>query len=255
VPIHHKLDLLENAVDSLNESLRRYQEGLDGNHRAYKFAILHFSHFIELLLKYYVTQAHPLLIYKNPFSKKVDSERTIGLWDAVQFLKNEGKDFDAAFANDLKWMKDIRNNIEHHKFTMEVAEVRRVIGRLTQAVVNFSEKHAELDIYDHIDTDTFKVFEALADEHRAAVANAQKEAEENTPDGEIYECEICFGEKTVILRDNSYDCLLCGESDPIIECVVCTETYRMSECQIWNDDHAPHIDYACDYCADRIANM
>lgn len=34
-------------------------------------AILHFSHFMELILKYYVTQAHPLLIYKNPFAKSL----------------------------------------------------------------------------------------------------------------------------------------------------------------------------------------
>jgi hypothetical protein len=66
----HELDLLENAIDSLKEALDKFKEGSDTNRRAYKFAILHYSHFLELLFKYYVSKSHPLLIYKNPFSKK-----------------------------------------------------------------------------------------------------------------------------------------------------------------------------------------
>ena len=87
MPISHQLDLLENAVDSLNEALRQYDVGKSGSIRSYKFAILHFAHFLELLFKYYVTQSHPLLIYKNPFSKNIKSEKTIGLWEAVPVLK------------------------------------------------------------------------------------------------------------------------------------------------------------------------
>lgn len=91
MPVEHELDLLENAVDSLNEALRKYEEGLSGDLRAYKFAILHYSHFIELLFKYYVTESHPLLVYKNPFSKNIKKEKTIGLWEAIQFLKTKEK--------------------------------------------------------------------------------------------------------------------------------------------------------------------
>lgn len=53
-----ELDLLENAIDSLNEALAKYQDGLDGNEKAYKFCVQHLSHFLELVLKYYVTQSH-----------------------------------------------------------------------------------------------------------------------------------------------------------------------------------------------------
>ena len=116
----HELGLLENALDSLNEALRKFQAGESGSPRAYKFAVLHFAHSLELLFKYYVTQSHPLLIYKNPFSKSIAKENTIGLWDAVQFLKNEGKGISADLSKDLEWVKQLRNNIEHHKFEMNV---------------------------------------------------------------------------------------------------------------------------------------
>jgi hypothetical protein len=255
MPVEHELDLLENAVDSLNEALRKYQEGLKGDLRAYKFAILHFAHFIELLFKYYVTQSHPLLIYKDPFSKNIKKEKTIGLWEAVQFLKNEGKDVDPSFFSDMEWLKKLRNDIEHHKFTMNVAEVRRAIGRLTQSVIDFNNTHADIDIYDHIDADTFKVFEELADEHKAALANAQREAAEESPDGDVYDCSICWSKNTAIRVGRKYICKFCGEEDPETECCVCSEVIRESEGVVWNDDHPPHIDYICEGCDDRIKHM
>jgi hypothetical protein len=253
--IEHELDLLENAVDSLNEALRKYQEGLDGDLRAYKFTILHFAHFIELLFKYYVSESHPLLIYKNPFSKSIKRERTIGLWEAVQFLRNEGKEIDSSFFKDMEWLKRIRNDIEHYKFTMDVAEVRKVIGRLTQSVLDFNDTHAEIDIYDHIDADTFKVFEELADEHKAALANAQKEAAEESPNGEVYDCYICWSKDTAVKIDGKFICKLCEEEDPEIECCICSEMIRGSEGILWNDEHPPHVDYICESCDDRIKHM
>jgi hypothetical protein len=67
----YELDLLGNAIDSLNEALAKYQQAQDGEHLAYKFAILHFAHFAELLFKHCVAQAHPLLIYRDPFRVSV----------------------------------------------------------------------------------------------------------------------------------------------------------------------------------------
>jgi hypothetical protein len=45
---------------------------------------------------------------------------------------------------------------------------------------------------------------------------------------------------------------VCDETDYFQECMVCTEKYRQSECIVWNDDYAPHVDYACTYCEGRI---
>ena len=46
-----ELNLFENAIDSLNEALIKYNEGQEGNTRAFKFCILHLSQFFELILK------------------------------------------------------------------------------------------------------------------------------------------------------------------------------------------------------------
>ncbi len=102
----HKLDLLENAIDSLNEALAKYKQAKAGDVKTYKFCVLHLSHFLELVLKHYVTLAHPLLIYKNPFAKKFDGESlTIGVQEAINFLLNEGRDLPDDFLSDLYWLK------------------------------------------------------------------------------------------------------------------------------------------------------
>jgi hypothetical protein len=147
--LKHKLDLLENAIDSLREALSKYEEGEIKGPSAYKFAVLHFSHFFELLFKHHVAQSHPLLIYKNPFSKKIEKENTIGLWEAVQFLKNEGVDISPDFDNDLAWIKKLRNDIEHYKFELDAIEVRTTLGRLIRATNELNDYEGLIDIHDH----------------------------------------------------------------------------------------------------------
>jgi formate dehydrogenase maturation protein FdhE len=252
----HKLELLENAIDSFNEALAKYKEGLQGNIKAYKFAILNFSHFLELLFKYYVSQSHELLIYKNPFSKHIERESTIGLWEAIQFLKNEGKTITPEFFRDLEWLKTLRNKIEHHKFEMDIPEVRRTLGRLTQALNEFNDSLGEIDlIAEGIAKENLVVFDELANEYQASLANARVEAKEDSDDEEGHPCNFCGNKDTAAKIDDVYQCRLCRESDAVVECCICGDRQRVSNSVVWNDEHAPHIDYACEACNDRISSM
>jgi len=88
----HQLDLLENALDSLAEALSNYEEGENGEPKAYKLAVLHMSHFVELIFKYHVAEKHPLLIYKDPFRRNWIEQKRLRLWEAVNFINNESAD-------------------------------------------------------------------------------------------------------------------------------------------------------------------
>ena len=67
---HHKLNLFENAIDSLDEALLKYEIGAhETEPAALKFAVLHMAHFMELLLKKYLSDIHPLLLFKDVFKK------------------------------------------------------------------------------------------------------------------------------------------------------------------------------------------
>jgi hypothetical protein len=247
----HELDLLENSIDSFNEALVKYQAAEGGDEAAYKFAIIHFAHFLELLFKYYVTQAHPLLIYKNPFARDVEKQLTIGLWEAVQFLRNEGHVIDKDFQKDLEWLKRLRNDIEHHKFTMDLEEVRITLGRLTQALLEFNDNVAEFDIREHISKENLEVFEVLSDKYQAAVAEARRKAKEATGGEEPESCGYC-GSDAAVRVNQAYKCFYCDEVDPITTCCVCGADERRSEMSVWNDEQG---DYICEGCEDRISGM
>lgn len=263
-----ELDLLENAFDSLNEALNKYMLGKNGDAKAYKFCVQHLSHFFELLLKYYVTRSHPLLIYKNPYAITIDSKSlTIGLHEAINFLNNEGRIISAKFQEDLKWLKKLRNSIEHHKFSMNLEEVEETIGRLVSAVVEFDEAHEGIDLSSYIDDALYEVFRTLAYTYEQrlakaveAVEKAEAEAHAGYPPKEYmlvnfraYHCHECDHD-TIILNEDSptgYKCTFCAaeDSDDIeVGCGICDDSWPkdMMKYSDWTDDG--HDIYVCPRC-------
>lgn len=264
----HQLDLLENAIDSLAEALNKFEEGDDGEPKAYKFAVLHMAHFVELFFKHHITNKHPLLIYKEPFSPKLNQQKTITLWDAVNFINNEAADtVSIALKKDLEWLKDLRNNIEHHKFTMEVPMVRVTLGRLFRSVVEFAELHTDIDLESEIPASTLRTFKVLSDEYEFKLRTAIREADafeaahqasHNEPDKfpPRLVCENC-GEPTLILNSESstgYRCLMCenenGDEIPA-GCDICGSIFTIGDLDDWSDDE--HTEFRCYYCSGRYA--
>ena len=256
----HQLDLLDNAIDSLNEALTKYQQAKDGDVKAYKFCVLHLSHFLELVLKHYVTLAHPLLIYKNPFAKDFNDESlTIGLQEAINFLRNEGKDLSDQFLKDIAWLKKLRNRIEHYKFDMEVDEVEVTIGRLVRAFVEFDQAHANLELDDLIETGQYDLFLELANNYDMNLKRAGNEVESacrvnhDDPDFHVYHCDECDHDTMIPNEDSEtgYRCAFCGneESDDMeVECALCSMPWEkgLMRYMDWTDDG--HFGYYCHRC-------
>lgn len=264
-----KLDILENATDSLNEALSKYEQGKAGNAKSYKFCIQHLSHFLELIFKYYVTQSHHLLIYKNPFAPTINEEsQTIGLHEAINFLKNEGCEISEKFEKDIKWFKKLRNSIEHHRFEMDVNEVEEAIGRIMSAVVEFDENHESIDLQNYVSPEQYDLFHELANTYQgrlsaalAKVKAAEKEAYRGVRPKEycdvhfsIHHCYECDHE-TMIPDDESstgYKCTFCGneESEDIeVTCDICGSDWpgwQMSSVE-WTDEGDRQN--VCPYCS------
>lgn len=263
----HKLDLLENALDSLAEALSKYEEGENGDAKAYKFAVLHMSHFLELIFKYHVSQIHPLLIYKEPFSAKPDRTKTITLWDAVNFINNDSDQaFSKEFRSDLEWLKKLRNDIEHHKFEMDVTDVRNTLGRLFRSLVEFLDEYSELDLKASIPKDTWETFKVLSDEYEFRLRDAIKEADriedanygdpsDPGPHTVRLECPDC-GNYTLVIdeaSDTGFRCTLCDntESDEIpASCDICGAESTIGELDYWENEDGT-IDGRCYYCSGK----
>ncbi|AMO94387.1 hypothetical protein CFter6_1685 [Collimonas fungivorans] len=299
--------LRENSIDSLNEALDKFQQGQDGNVRALKFSILFTAQFIELLLKQYLISIDPFLVYTKCFREiqkkaktdKVDirqayetlkadgfdfnalvkgdpNPHTVALDDALGFARLEmcsitgGELVDNDFADDISWLKQLRNNIEHFEFTLTAQEVRLCIGRIVRAAIDFCETFSLMDLADEIGKERFHTFEMLADEytqHRTEAKAEMKRGESDAFRGlrpkewqfvewNVYRCDAC-GEHTMVPDDESatgYKCKmpLCGneESEDIeVPCDVCGVPCANGDMQYW-DEGLPNVCPQCNSHSD-----
>lgn len=261
----HELDLLQNALDSLGEALAKFEAGDAGDPKAYKFAVLHMAHFVELIFKHHITEKHPLLIYKDPFSKTLDTNKTITLWDAINFINNEDSGaVSKDFRTDLEWLKRMRNDIEHHKFSMDVAQVRTTIGRIFRSVLEFLEHYTDVDVKATIPAQLMAPFKVLSDEYEFRLRNALNEAaaveeanppDHNDPDADPVrvDCDNC-GNPTLVLNEESptgYRCTMCGseEGDELpANCDICGIQSTRGELVYW-DTEGGEREGRCYYCS------
>jgi ribosomal protein S27E len=262
----HQLDLLENALDSLAEALVKFEEGDAGDAKAYKFSVLHMAQFIELIFKHHIAQKHPLLLYKDPFSPKLDRNKTIGMWEAVNFINNEATNtISKAFHADLNWLKGLRNNIEHHRFTMDVPLARTTIGRIFRSLLKFLEGYSDVEVEEHIPAHTMQTFKQLSDEYEFrridAIREADKIEEVNTPSNDEadhvvrLDCPDCDNPTLVINKDSDsgFRCTYCGneESDEIpVSCDICGVITTQDDIDVWEVGNG-ESESRCSHCSGR----
>lgn len=226
--------LLENAFSSLKEALRKYSienKGEVGD--KYKFSILNFSHFIELSLKHYLSKIHPLLIYKNPFDKKIreDSE-TITFRQAIQFLENEEKKVSPHFCKDVDYLIKLRNKIMHSSFEIKETEIDDLLGRLANIFMEMDDAFLKINLKSWLSDSEYEIFDNLKTGYLAKYYEAERNIEDlavqhaSDSDWVCLGCESCGYNMMVpnIESDTGYRCVFCGneESDEFeFNCTVC----------------------------------
>lgn len=209
------LNIKSNALDSLNESLAKYEQGVNGTHSAFKFAILHLSHCAELLFKMYLQTHDPHLVFTRCYREveKRAKKDKVSLVTACEVMLEEGVSFeekikgvhnphtvtmdmalnvakcevcqitenlfvDADFVDDVNWMKGLRNQIEHYQFSLSVVECRIAIGRIVRGLAEFADIFSLMDLEAEIGKDNFHVYQEFADEYEASLAEAKRKVEE-----------------------------------------------------------------------------
>jgi hypothetical protein len=293
----YELDIIGNAIDSLNEALDKYEQGKNGCQRSHKFALLNFCHFMESILKHYISTVEENLIYSRVF--KVVTKRAkddeISLIEAFEVLENEEFDFespikgnpnpytitldmaleyvesdkeyfDSDFASQIRSLKDLRNDIEHHKFRMNTKEVRLALGSLTRGFDEFTDIFSIVSLQDVIGKKQLGVFQTLADEYEHELEEAKVEVREShnaafrgvrpkhqfCVNWESYDCPECNISDLMIPDEDSstgFKCTMCGnkESEEIeVDCEICGSSWPNGEMSSWVDTYT----YTCPDCND-----
>ena len=252
----HELSLYENAIDSLNEALQQYGNGNLKEPRTYKFTILHLAQSVELIFKYYVSLKHPLFIYKNPFSKKIKSgtEKTITIHDAIQLLINCDEKINQEVIIKINSLKNLRNEIEHFKFSMNVIETKILIGNIVSLIDKIHRKITGNDILNQIDENFKKSYSELIDKHHAKITHCQatllKEGKK------IVSCHFCTTKDTAYLNGHEFKCIFCEKTDFIDTCYLCSQheyNSHMYPMWHWNQEQTkkplPSDAVLCPTCA------
>jgi len=204
-----EFDIKDNAIDSFNEALSKYEQGEAGDLKAFKFAITHLSHCIELVLKMYLQTLDENLVFSKCYKEVTKRAKADGasLLEAYESLKSENLDFkklvkghnnpytvtveqalsiakcevcgitgndfvDQDFIDDIIWMKALRNSIEHFQFEFTAKDVRLCIGRLVRGLSEFADIFSLFDLEEEIGKKKYHVFEVLVDEYEHELKEA-----------------------------------------------------------------------------------
>lgn len=295
-------DIKSNAIDSFNESLAKYEQGQADDIKSFKFAITHLAHCIELVLKMYLQTLDEFLVFSKCFREVAKRAKSDGvdLLSAFSALKAEEFDFekivqghpcphtvtveqalsvakceacqitgnkfvDQDFIDDINWMKDLRNSIDHYEFDFTPKEVRLCIGRLIRGLAEFADVFSLFDLESEVGKERFHIFEVLADEYSHLLAEANQTVAETKRElfsgvrpkhqmfieWNAYDCPSC-GNSTMIPNSDSstgYRCTFegCGneESEEIeVDCDICGMPWPNGDMTSWEDTYT----YVCPRC-------
>ena len=277
--VKFKFDIKENAIDSFNEALSKYEEGEAGALKAFKFSITHLSHCIELVLKMYLQSLDESLVFSKCYKEVAKRAKADGvsLLEAFNALESEGYDFehlvkgqsnshtvtvdqalavamcevcsvtgnnlvDQNFIDDINWMKSLRNSIEHFQFEFTAKDVRLCVGRLVRGLSEFSDIFSLFDLEEEIGTEKYHVFEVLADEY-------EHELKEASIDVREAKHALFAGVRPKHQMDiewNVYTCESCGNYTMIPNTDSSTG-YRCTVSSCGNEE-SEEIEVDCDIC-------
>jgi len=245
----YKLDIYQNAIDSLNEGIEMCKKALKDESK-YKFSIILISNFVELLLKNLVELQSPLLIFEKPYEKKYD-DKTISWKQALQILINSRKTIKEELIIDLNKLNDIRNKIVHYKFEYNIYEIDSiiisVIDGLCQLYKDITDKNVNDDVNDETRTFLDRIKNDYLNQLHQAQFKAKEEAEENGI--EVYSCSFCGEEDTAVENNEGIYCYFCEETDYEEECSCCSVPCLISEMEYIGEDDYGNSIFLCENCS------
>jgi len=231
-----KLDLLENAIDSIAHGLEHYVRGKE-NPTSYKFAILHLAQGVELILKERLRREHWVLIYEKV--DKPDTSRTIGFDTAVQRLQSICNVVLLKYIDTLKKLKETRNDIEHYKVSLSEKEAAVLIGANIPFGVEFLEDELNTTLKEHIKDeeiwqellDIKEVFFQAITKAREELSSVLDHKEKDQIFPMVIECPVCGLDFLVIdsKGDKKSECLLCKHVSELRECIRCYTLFAVDE--------------------------
>ena len=213
-----KFDLINNAKDSLIHAVEHLTNPNRIKARDLKCAIRDVVHVVELLLKERLRRVHPSFIWQDIDKYPSSTTYIIGISRSVERLcKLAGVSFAKDSKKTISACKTIRNSIEHYEFQLDFKKTKGIIGRMLSFIFDFSKRHLELDLEKEFRSDTrWDELINLYEFWEAHSTTLEKQlSEQKKP---VCNCPSC-GAVTYDISESK--CLLCGNTEELVECDEC----------------------------------
>lgn len=139
------MDLLQNAHDFLRHALVELAK-TETDPRAWKTAILHLTHSIELVLKECLRRTHPLLLFENVDNPKY----TVSVGAALKRLERIGIPFTSNDLASINKAINWRNHILHYQFEISPFEAKAIFSRLFEFLESFHANQLASELHAHL---------------------------------------------------------------------------------------------------------
>lgn len=263
------LGLEENAIDSLAHAVEHFLA--DERPTDLKYTVLHTFHATELFLKARLAASSPELIYRN---KKVEPNGyTVGFdKDLKKRLRDIGVILSAQDENDLTFLQQVRNSIEHHQIAGNREEIEDYVGRAMYFLETFLQAQLRISLKDKLDKFDEEIYQTLSKaqlfyikrmrEHGISVPQ-HPNIKYATHD--LLTCEECGEEEAIAFpdpttKDGTVHCFLCHSRYSVEFCLNCPniilsriepgETTVQDVDEDFGKDEGGRF---CDYCLEQIA--
>ncbi len=239
-----ELTLIENAHSFVVEALAK-AVAAELAPEQWKFAILHLVQAIELSLKELLKQQHPILIYKN-----VDKpEFTVSLEGALMRLKQiVAFELKPDELKALQFAAKVRNEIVHHAFKVDPAELKPAFARIFGFLVDFHRTHCDYTIEEKVPKslwlDGVKIKEYGEELFRRAETRIKADALEDC----VITCPKCGWRALPGFGDEAERCYVCTH---VTHLEICD---RCNEIMLWGEGNEHGDKTLCQSCLEYVTD-
>jgi hypothetical protein len=245
-----KLNLIENAKSSLRHAVLHLSEDVGVNVDDYKYAINDLAHVVELLFKEKLKRVNPAFLWSNIDKYPSKEAFKVTLDEARQrLIKIAGIIFPDKHIENLKEIKNIRNQIVHYEFEINEKIAKTYIGRILSFVFWFAYEHLELDWETEFKKEDswgpLTSMHQFFEEHISVIEERMHKEKKS-----VTECPDC-GAYAFDLDEE--ECQMCGEKHKVEECTNCGSMgieFKMIEGFRWECEEYCVVEKLCEMCRD-----
>lgn len=233
-----KLNLLENSISFIEEAIDKILSAQDNN-RAWKFAILHMTHSLELSLKEILKREHHLFIFEDIDNPK----KTIGIDLAIKRLDSLVKrPLIKADIDVIKEVQSLRNSIIHYEVDFSVERARIILAHLVGFINYIHESFLDNKLIDNLPHDHYEfIFQNKTLAEEITKRAMQRIQEEGIDKNSVIFCPFCDSWTMVINgKGTSAECYSCHMTDFVERCAGCENYFTESEM----DDFSNEFEYS-----------